>query len=115
MSRPRKQRATRLSRQIAVRLTEAEHAELMDMAHRAGVRPAELARLLIRRRRGNIAFEVSRIPDPAILKRMDRIGWNLNQLVKNAHIFKHVSPNVERLCNEIRALIDGAVTERIGE
>ena len=115
MSRPRKQSVSRLSRQIAVRLTEAEHAELLELAGRAGVRPAELARLLIRKRRGKVSFDLSPTPCPSILKRLDRIGWNLNQLVKNAHIFKRVSPNVERLCDEIRSIVESAVTERVGE
>ena len=115
MARPSKADTTLLSRQIAVRLTEDEHEELMRIARSAGVRPAELARLLIRRRRGSIVFEVSPTPCPTVLKRLDRIGRNLNQLVKNAHIFKRVSPRVERLCEEITSLILESVSREVEE
>jgi hypothetical protein len=49
--------------------------------------------------------------DPAFLARLDRIGHNLNQVVKNAHIFGRVSPRIEQLCREIDRIVMQAIEE----
>jgi len=89
------------------RLTEEEYALLCAIAARAGLSPNELGRRIIRKVRRRVVINTYRRCDPAFLKRLDRIGHNLNQVVKNAHIFGHVSSRIEQLC----ALIDEIVTQ----
>ena len=112
MPRPRKTTDTRLSHQVPFRLTVDEYAAFAEQARRAGVKPGELARRLAKRPQGRIIIKTSSHLDPALLKRLDRIAQNLNQLVKNAHIFKRVSPQVEQLCDQIRGIILSAADER---
>ena len=49
--------------------------------------------------------------DPVLIKQLYHLGVNLNQLTKNAHIFKRVSPKVEELCHRIEVLMDEALGE----
>ncbi len=109
MSRPPKNTKARRSRLVIFRLTEAEHDQLSETARRAGLPPNELARRLTRKRRTRLVIETYRRLDPAFLKRIDQIGHNLNQIVKNAHIFGRLSPLIEQLCRTI----DGLITEAL--
>ena len=111
MSRPRKNAAARRTRQIIFRLTAAEYDQLSALADRAGLTPNELARWLARRARRRLVVRTLRRCDPAFLKRLDRIGQNLNQLVKNAHIFGRISPRVEMLCLAIDEIVSKALEE----
>jgi hypothetical protein len=111
MSRPPKQHKARRSRLVIFRLTEAEHDQLSDTARQAGLPPNELARRLIRKGRTRLVIETYRRLDPAFIKRIDQIGHNLNQIVKNAHIFGRVSPLIEQLCQTIDRLITKALEE----
>lgn len=115
MARPRKGKAERHSHQIVFRLTAAEFERVQAKAERAGLGANELARRMVRRGGGRVVIETSRRTDPAILKRLERIGLNLNQLTKNAHIFKRVSPRVEFLCQEIQELMSQTLEERMRE
>ena len=47
--------------------------------------------------RQRLVIQTYRACDPAFLKRIDQIGHNLNQIVKNAHIFGRVSPLIDQL------------------
>lgn len=109
MSRPRKNAEARRSRQIIFRLTGPEYDRLCAEAERAGLTPNELARRLARRARRRLIVQTIRRCDPAFLKRLDRIGHNLNQLVKNAHIFGRISPRVEMLCLAIDEIVSAAL------
>jgi hypothetical protein len=53
--------------------------------------------------------------DPAVIKRLDRLGLELNQLVKHAHAYKNVPPEAAGLCDEIHEIIKAAVLERVKE
>ncbi len=110
MSRPPKE--DRHSRQVIFRLTEAEHDQLAKTAEQAGLGPNELARRLTLKRRTRLLIVTTRRLDPAFLMRLDRIGHNLNQLVKSAHIFGRVSPLIEPLCHTISALMAQALEDR---
>src|SRR5262245_46710426 len=106
MPRPRKQSDTQHSRQVIFRLTDAEYADLEAKALRAGLRGVnELARRMTRRGRNRLVIEVSRRHDPAFISQVQRLGANLNQLVKRAHMRGYVSPKIEELCDEIRRLV----------
>jgi hypothetical protein len=111
MARPTKKSDRRLSRQVIFRLTEAEYASLCDKATLAGLPPNELARRLTSKGKRKLVVKTARHLDPAFLKRIDRIGHNLNQLVKNAHIFGRVSPQIDHLCTSIDELITEAIDE----
>jgi hypothetical protein len=111
MARPAKDTEDKRTRQVIFRLTEAEHDLLCDTARQAGLSPNELARRLLCQGRRRLVILTYRSLDPAFLKRIDQIGHNLNQLVKNAHIFGRVSPLIDQLCQTI----DGLITEALEE
>ena len=49
----------------------------------------------------------------ALRKRLDQIGHNLSQIVKNAHLFRQASPLIiEQLCRTIDQIITEALEER---
>lgn len=111
MARPGKNAEERRSRQIIFRLTGAEYEALCAAAARAGLPPNELARQLACKGQARLVVRTVQRCDPAFLKRIDRIGHNLNQLVKNAHIFGRVSPRIAPLCEIIDRLLDEALRE----
>jgi hypothetical protein len=111
MSRPTKNAKERRSRHVIFRLNEAEYAGFCALAARAGLAPNDLGRRLIRRGAKRLVVRAYRHCDPAFLTRLDRMGHNLNQLVKNAHIFGRVSPRIEPLCAAIDRLVMQATAE----
>ena len=111
MPRPQKNAAVRLSRQIIFRLSEPEYDGLCSKAQRAGLGPNDLARRLACKSEGRVVIKTYRYCDPAFLTRIDRIGNNLNQLVKSAHIFGRIAPEIEQLCQQIHGILDEALAE----
>lgn len=114
MSRPEKNADARRSHHVIFRLTAQEYDRLSAIAARAGLAPNELARRLIRKRQGRLIIQTIRHCDPALLKRIEQIGHNLNQIVKNAHIFGRVSERIDPLCATIAQLIMQALEETDG-
>lgn len=110
MTRPRKTPDEKRSRVVSFRLTSPEYARLEELARRAGLQANELARRLARSERRVTVQTVSRT-DPALIAHLQRLGANLNQLVKNSHIFGRVSPTVDQVCEEIRQLVFKAIGE----
>lgn len=115
MARPKQQSARLKGRIVAFRLNDAEHARLAAAAEKAGLRLAELARRLALAGEKHLVVRTSTVNDPAFIRRVEQIGHNLNQLVKNAHIFGRVSPQVPALCDEIKALIVTAAEQEWDE
>ena len=113
MSRPRKNAQARRSHHIAFRLTDPEYAPLCATAERAGLSPNELGRRIVLKRHKRIVIHTYRHCDPAIVTRLNQIGINLNQLVKNAHIFGRVSPRVEELCAQIDQIVAQAIEDTV--
>ena len=111
MARPTKNADRRRSRQVIFRLTEPEYAPLDDKAKLAGLSPNELARRQTIKGNGKLVIKTTHHTDPALLKRIEKIGHNLNQLVKNAHIFGRIDPSVITLCSSIDNLITEALNE----
>lgn len=111
MARPKQQPARLKGRIVAFRLNDAEHARLAAAAENANLRLAELARRLALSGEKRLVVKRVAAGDPAMLKRLEQIGHNLNQLVKNAHIFGRVSPQVPALCEEIKTLIVAAAEQ----
>lgn len=111
MSRPQKTADNRRSYQVIFRLNRREHDLLHHKAELAGLSPNGLARRFTCNGSKTLVIRTSQRCDPAFLKRLDQIGHNLNQLVKNAHIFGRVSPQVDLLCGKINRVIDDALKE----
>ncbi len=111
MARPQKNADARRSRHIIFRLTDEEYDRLDALAQRTGLPPNELARRFTRRGGRKLVVQTSRRCDPAFLKRIDQIGHNLNQLVKNAHIFGRVSPRLQMLCDAIEQIVTLAMED----
>jgi hypothetical protein len=115
MPRPRKNAKSRRNRHVIFRLTDEEYDALCATAERAGLSPNELGRRIVRKRHHRVVVHTYRHYDPAFLKRIDHIGHNLNQLVKNAHIFGRVSPRIEQLCETIDRLVSQAIEDSIDD
>ena len=111
MARPPKAHEARRTRQIIFRLTEAEYLHLLAVATKAGMPPNGLARMLIVQRHQDIVVATTQRLDPALIKRLDRIGWNLNQLVKSAHISGRVPTTVEVMCEDLRRIVRAATDD----
>lgn len=111
MARPKKQHDKRKNRIIGFRLTDAEFAVLAQAAAKANVRLNELARLLALSGERRLVVKVSAACDPALLKRLERIGHNLNQLVRNAHILGRIPPGIPELCGQIEAIVAEAMAQ----
>jgi AraC-like DNA-binding protein len=113
MSRPKKSADARRSRHVIFRLTEEEYDRLCALAERAGLSPNELGRRLTARGLKRLVIQTCRRCDPALLNHLARMGNNLNQVVKNAHIFGRVSHRIEQLCATIDQMIAQAVEDTI--
>ena len=115
MSRPRKTAASRMSCKITFRLTQAEYNKLDAEAQRIGLSANQFARKLACSRAGKLITKTYKRFDPAYIAQLKRLGNLLNQLVKNAHIFKRVSPKVSQLCLQIEKIIFEAIDEEVDE
>jgi hypothetical protein len=115
MPRPPKPTAVQHTRQVIFRLTEAEYAQLETLAGRAGLRVNELARRLTQRGRHRLVIQTTRRHDPAFIAQVKRLGANLNQIVKRAHLREFVSPKVEEVCDEIQRIILAAANDEAHE
>lgn len=109
MARPKTTRARRKAHVVSFRISDADFFCLSHKAAAANLSVSALARKLALSRLPEIAIQNVASCDPALLKQLYHIGHNLNQLVKNAHIFKRVSPQVESLCQRIEILMDEAI------
>lgn len=101
----------RKTRIISFRMTESEFARLAQNAAATKLQPNQLARALALSRIERLVIKASQQRDPALVKQLYHIGHNLNQLVKNAHVFGRISPRIEELCRRIEALMDEAMNE----
>lgn len=111
MSRPRKNEEHRRTRTVIFRVTQSEFEKLERKAEEANLRVNEIARIASLSNASRIVVQAYATNDPALLKRLQRIGHNLNQLVKNAHIFGRVSPKVEELCFLIESIVIEAASK----
>jgi len=108
MARPLSEKHTHRTRRIVFRITESEYLRLSHQAAALDLKLNAYARLLALESNGGVkATPLS--SNPALIKQIHHIGHNLNQLVKNAHIFGRISPKVEQLTVRINGLIDKAL------
>lgn len=115
MSRPRKTATTRMSRKITFRLTQKEYDLLTSKAALLGISANQLARKLALGGTSQLVIKTYKRFDPALIAQLHRIGNNLNQLIKNAHIFKRVSPQVASLCDKIETIVFQAIDDEVDE
>ncbi len=105
MARPKQSREKRRTRVVSFRLTDDEFAELALAAAKSQVQLGELARLMTLSTGKRLVIRVSAACDPALLKQLERIGHNLNQLVRSAHFQGRVPPGVAELCIQIEVIV----------
>lgn len=115
MSRPSKTEAAKLSRQIIFRVKSEEYEQLQEQAKLVGLSVNQLARKLTCQRMRKLVITTYKRIDPIFIKQLQKLAHNVNQLTKNAHIFKRVSPNLDSLCMRIEQLIDKAVNEEVDD
>ena len=108
---PIKTAIPRKKRIISYRVNDAEFLRLAQRAAASDMPVNQLARHLALTKIEDIVIEARQSHDPALLKQLYHIGHNLNQLVKNAHIFGRISPRVEQLCERIDKLMDESLSE----
>ena len=108
MARPRSHSSKLRIRRVVFRITEAEFLRLSHQAARLDKRVNDYARMLTLAGSKSGPSKDAPRHDPALIRQIYHIGHNLNQLVKNAHIFGRVSPRVARLCERIEKLMDEA-------
>ncbi len=99
---------TNKTRIVSFRLTETEYAKLARYATIANMRVNNLARKLTLSKAEHLTIKAHR-HDPALVKQLYHIGINLNQLVKSAHIFGRIPPQIKRICARIEVLMNEAI------
>lgn len=114
MARPKIHRHHKKGRVISFRATGSQFARLEFNAAAVSLPVNHVARERVLGRAVNPVVRIVPTVDPALIKELHFAGHNLNQLVKNAHIFGRVSPKVEELCSRIDRLIDRAISGRSG-
>ena len=113
MARPKLPPSERKTHRIVFRLTDQEYLPLDQKAAAQSIPTNELARQLTLSKIEKLVVEAQTGANPALLKQLHYIGHNLNQLVKNAHIFGRVSPRIEQLCQRIDTLMDKTIEKEI--
>ena len=91
---------------VSYRITYTQYYRLVYNAAASDQSVNEWARLSALSSGQRVSIRLISQCDPALLKQIHHIGQNLNQLVKNAHIFKRVSPQVEPLCFQIKQILE---------
>ena len=109
MARPRLNPAERRTRQINVRVTEAEAAALAEQAGRARLTVAAYLR-----RRG-LRRPVRAAPERRLAaedrRELNRIGVNLNQMTRLMHSGRAVHPGLREAVERVAALVETVLDE----
>ena len=109
MARPKTHKDARKARVVSFRVMDSEFARLAQRAAATNMRVNELAKTLALSKPDKLKVETFMRYDPMLINELNRIGNNLNQMVKRFHMTGRVSPNMEILCDRIDALIDEAL------
>ncbi len=94
---------------ISYRVTESEYTRLAHRAATTNMRLNELAKTLALSKSDTLKVETFMKCDPMLISELNRIGNDLNQMVKRFHLTARVSPLMETLCDRIDQLIDQAI------
>ena len=85
----------RRNKEIKVRFTEKEYEVLVEKVRKSGISREKYMRALVA---GMEFKELPPIDYYKLVNEWNAVGNNLNQLVKQTHIYKSVN---EKMCNEI--------------
>ena len=111
MARPKKHADQQKSATVIFRITEAEFERLSLKAQESQLRVNDLARKLTLSRSEKTTLITSGKADPAIIKRLERIGNNINQLFRRAHFNGQIDPQMYRLCEQLEDIILNEIEE----
>lgn len=103
MARPKKERGALRAGRIAFRLTEAENMQIEEAARKAEMTPSEYARM--QALEGRVIVSQNRTLDAAVFDELRRIGVNLNQLTRLAHVKENMPPELPRLCEQLERFL----------
>ena len=107
MPRPKKPAEESRRRQVRFRLTDAEYERVRPNAEAAGVSvPVYMRRAALRSR--VVVREAPKSHDVRLVAELNRIGVNLNQLVRGFHATGKVPPRLAELCDRIEELVVAA-------
>lgn len=106
MARPRLPVSKLKSHSVTFWLTEDEHSSLSQNARQVSMSVNALARLLTLSGNKRLVIKTHTLSDPAVIKRLDRVCYTVNQLVKKAHVFGEIPPELISLSNRIQSFID---------
>ena len=105
MARPKKDSGELRGAPIAFRPTDDERMIIHDKAAMAGMTVSEYA--LTQCLHGHIVMHEYRRLDPAVFEELRRIGVNVNQHIRMAHVEgRQPDPDVKRLYAKIERIID---------
>lgn len=99
MARPRKETAERRSVTLGLRLTPAERLRIEEAAGKAGITPSAYIRT--QALKGRVVVSEQRTLAPELFDELRRIGVNLNQLTRLAHIREEPPPHLPHLCEAL--------------
>ena len=103
MARPKKDAEERRASPLSIRLTDDERAQIEESSIKAGMSASEYVRMLALG--GRIVIAERRFLDPAVFDELRRIGVNLNQLTKLAHVKENMPPALPRLCADLERFL----------
>lgn len=99
MARPKKDPDELRTETLAFRLTPAERVRIEQAAAQAGLGPSAYARM--QALKGRVVVPEHRTLHPDLFDELRRIGVNLNQLTRLAHIREEPPPDLPRLCTAL--------------
>jgi hypothetical protein len=108
VARPRKPDAAKREVKFTVRFRPQDMRAVEDRAAKAGLSPTEY----VRRQAlcGRVVSDGTRRADPVLVMELNRIGVNLNQLVRKANATGEIlSARVEPLCAQIADFVMKAI------
>lgn len=109
MARPKTKTDARKARVVSFRVTDSEFARLAQRAAAANMRLNDFVRTIALTKTDTLKVKTYMRYDPMLISELNRIGNNLNQMVKRYHVTGKTSPYLEALCDRIDELIDQAI------
>lgn len=109
MARPKTPKDARKARVISFRVTDSEFARLAQRAAATNMRLNDFVRKIALLKSDTLKVKTYMRYDPMLINQLNRMGNNLNQLVKREHITGKRSSKIEALCEQIEAVIDEAI------
>jgi hypothetical protein len=106
MTHPRDKDARR-TRRLIVRVSDEEQTRIRDGARKAGLRVSEYVRRMAID--GEVVVRRDSAYGMSMASQLRRIGVNLNQLTRLAHIEGELPPELAQLCGRVEGILDKIV------